>query len=410
MARSCNQALFAVLISALALDFAFATELQTPTVAIPDTYFGLHIHHLDRPVPTPWPNMPVPAWRLWDADVNWPNLEPNRAQWQLERLDRYVSMADQHGTSILLPLGGSPVWASARPQVPSPYSLGFTAEPANLDDWRVYVRTVVSRYKGRIPAYEIWNEPNLKDFWSGTTEQMLTLTKEASQIIHSVDPHAIVVSPSATSDYGVSWLAEFLKLGGGQFVDVIGYHFYVDPPTQLPEAMVLDIQRVERTLVQYNLEKLPLWNTESGWLAPARFDSEEVAAGFLARAYILAWAAGVQRFYWYAWDNTAVAIRTYNEVDHTTTPAGYAYKVMEQWLVGAKMAGCTESADHTWICQLNRSGNKQWIVWNPQGNQKFDVPGSWDVGSVTPLLHDRHPLNGLSIDIGPAPALLTGRS
>jgi hypothetical protein len=410
MARSSKQALFAVLISVLALDCAIATELQTPTATIPDTYFGLHIHHLDTSTPTPWPSMPVPAWRLWDAGVNWPDLEPDKGKWQFARLDRYVLLCQQHGTSILLPLGGSPAWASARPQVPSPYSMGFTAEPANLDDWRVYVRTVVSRYKGRISAYEIWNEPNLRDFWSGTTEQMLTLTKEASQIIHSVDPHAIVVSPSATSDYGVPWLAEFLKLGGGQFVDVIGYHFYVDPQTKLPEEMVPDIQTVERTMAQYNFGKLPLWNTESGWLAPARFDSEEVAAGFLSRAYILAWAAGVQRFYWYAWDNSSLAIRTYNEVDHTTTSAGYAYKVMEQWLVGAQMDGCMDRADHTWTCQLNRSGKKEWIVWNPQGNRKFDVPGSWHVGSVTPLLHDRHPLNGSSIDIGPAPALLTGRS
>src|SRR5262249_17382382 len=161
----------------------------------------------------------VPEWRLWDAGVNWPDLEPNKGQWQFGRLDRFVALAHQHGTSILLPLGGSPWWASSRPQLASPYSPGFTAMPANLDDWRSYVKTVATRYKGRIPAYEIWNEPNLNDFWSGTTAQMLTLTKEASEIIHSVDPSALVVSPSATADYGVPWLQEFLRQGGGQYVD-----------------------------------------------------------------------------------------------------------------------------------------------------------------------------------------------
>src|SRR5580658_6509043 len=105
-----------------------------------------------------------------------------------------------------------PALASAHPPADN-------AEPANLDDWRTYVRTVVSRYKGRIEAYEIWNEPNLRDFWTGTLDQMLTLTKEASQIIHSVDPKALVVSPSATADYGIPWLSEFLNKGGGQYVD-----------------------------------------------------------------------------------------------------------------------------------------------------------------------------------------------
>jgi hypothetical protein len=399
-----------VLFVALLFNPAFAPDLQTPTATVPASYFGLHIHHLDNPIPTPWPSMPVPAWRLWDAGVNWPDLEPNQGQWQFERLDRYVSLAQQHGTSILLPLGGSPTWASARPRLPSNYQPGFTAEPANLDDWRRFVKTVVSRYEARIQAYEIWNEPNLTDFWSGTTDQMLALTKEASQIIHTVDPHAIVVSPSATAAYGIPWLAEFLKKGGGQFVDVIGYHLYVDPHTLSPEDMLPLIQKVQRTMSENNLGNTPLWNTESGWLTPKRFDSEEVAAGFLARAYILAWAAGVQRFYWYAWDNRSLAIVTYKEDAHTITPAGYAYKVMEQWLVGARMDGCTESADHTWTCQLNRSGKKEWIVWNPQANHKFDVPGAWHVTNVTPLLHDRHSLNESSIDIGPAPMLLTGRS
>jgi hypothetical protein len=351
--------------------------------------------------------MPVPEWRLWDAGVNWPDLEPNKGQWQFDRLDRYVSLAQQHGTGLLLPLGGSPNWASARPQVASNYSPGFTAEPAVLDDWRTYVTTVATRYKGRIQAYEIWNEPNLKDFWSGTINQMVTLTKEASAIIHSADPHAIVVSPSATADFGLQWFSEFLQAGGGRFVDVIGYHLYVG---NAPENLLPLIQRVRQVMADNNLGSIPLWNTESGWLNPARFDSDEVAAGFLARAYILAWTAGVQRFYWYAWDNRSMAIVTYKEDERLVTPAGYAYKVMEQWLVGARMDGCTESADHNWTCQLSRLGKKQWIVWNTQGDQKFDVPGAWHVGRVTPLLYGPRSLNGPRIEIGPAPTLLTGRS
>jgi hypothetical protein len=400
MARFCGRILVLILISEL-LGSTFAADLQTPKVIIPDSYFGLHIHHLTYPSPTtPWPRMAVPQWRLWDAAVRWPDLEPNRGQWQFDRLDHYVALAQQHGTGILLPLAMTPPWAAARPLI--------TAEPRNLEDWRNFVRTVVSRYKGRIQAYEIWNEPNLTDFWTGSTDQMLALTKEASGIIHSLDPQAIVVSPSPTADFGIPWLVEFLKKGGGQFVDVIGYHFYVTP--SLPEDMVRVIQRVRQVISESGSGNKPLWNTEMGWLAPARFDSEEVAAGFLARAFILGWAAGVQRFYWYAWDNRSLAIVTYKEDEHRVTPAGTAYKVMQQWLVGAKMVGCTESADHIWTCQLNRSGKKQWIVWNPQGTRKFDVPAAWHVRSATSLLHERRSLNGASIEIGPVPTLLTGRS
>jgi hypothetical protein len=395
--------LVAVVVPALLFQIAFASNIQTPTAIIPDSYFGLHIHHLSFPsATTPWPSMPVPQWRLWDAVVTWPDLEPNRGQWQFERLDNYVALAQQHGTGLLLPLGMTPLWAAARPEV--------TAEPRDLEDWRNYVRTVVTRYKGRILAYEIWNEPNLRDFWTGNSDQMVTLTKEASAIIHNLDPHAIVVSPSSTAEYGISWLSEFIQKGGGKYVDVIGYHFYVSPNTKQPEDMLPVIQRVRDVLSENGLGSKPLWNTETGWLAPAKFDSEDIAAGFVARAFILGWAAGVQRFYWYAWDNRSLAIVTYKETEHRVTPAGNAYKLIQQWLVGAKMESCVESTDHIWTCELSRAGKKEWIVWNPQGTRKFDVPGAWHVKSATPLLHEQGSLTGSTIEIGPIPTLLIGRS
>ncbi|HEX3376645.1 MAG TPA: glycosyl hydrolase [Candidatus Acidoferrales bacterium] len=400
--------IFAVFIPILFIDSSFAVDLVSSTATIPDTYFGLHIHHLDRPTPTPWPSVPVPEWRLWDADVTWPDIEPAQGQWRFERLDRYVSIAQQHGTSVLLPLAGSPPWASARPKLSSNYTPGFSAEPASMEDWRTYVRTVAMRYKGRIHAYEIWNEPNLREFWTGTIDQMVALTTEAAEIVHSIDPQAIVVSPSVTANYGIPWFEEFMQKGGGQNVDAIGYHFYVDPQTLLPEDMVPVIQRVRKIMAANNLGNLPLWNTETGWFPPAKIESDEVAAGFLARAFTLSWAAGVQRFYWYAWDNGAAAVVTYKEKEHTITPAGHAYEVIQRWLIGAQMAGCSQGIDGMWICQLNRAGKKNWIVWNPHGIRKFDVPQAWQVEGATPLLEARQTLKASNIDIGPVPVLLEG--
>jgi hypothetical protein len=410
VARFRTHFLFAILIPYLLINPVFAVDLTPSTATIPDSYFGLHIHHLDRPTPTPWPSVTVPEWRLWDADVAWPNLEPSRGQWQFDRLDRYLALAQQHGTGVLFTLGGSPTWASARPQLASSYALGFSAEPKNIDDWRTYVRMVSTRYKGRIQAYEIWNEPNLKEFYSGTADQLVALTNEAAQIIHAVDPNAIVVSPSITASYGLPWFIEFLKKGGGQQVDAIGYHFYVSPQTLLPEDMVPVIQRVRQIMSENGVGGKPLWNTETGWFPPAKMDSDELAAGFLARAFILAWASGVQRFYWYAWDNGAAAIVTYKESEHAITPAGHAYQTIQQWLAGAQMVGCRQTLDSTWTCQLDRAGKKAWIIWNPQWTIKFSVPKTWQVANITPLLHDRKPLNESIVDVGPVPTLLTGPS
>src|SRR5215468_5110882 len=141
------------------------TKLRASVQSLPAEFFGMHIHHAGAA--TPWPEVPFSEWRLWDAYVAWPSLEPQKGKWHFETLDKYVALAEQHNVGILLPLGLSPQWASARPQEKSTYQPGNAAEPRNLDDWRNYVKTVATRYKGRIHEYEIWNEPNLKLFWTG---------------------------------------------------------------------------------------------------------------------------------------------------------------------------------------------------------------------------------------------------
>src|SRR2546429_9256249 len=40
------------------------------------------LHHL--PQPTPWPRVSFGSWRLWDAYVVWPNVEPQKGQWDFE--------------------------------------------------------------------------------------------------------------------------------------------------------------------------------------------------------------------------------------------------------------------------------------------------------------------------------------
>jgi hypothetical protein len=385
-------------------------HIVTPSQPIPLTYFGMHIQHTaisfqTEPL-TPWPRVPVPEWRLWDARVTWPDIEPQKDEWRFDTLDKSVAIAREHNTEVILTLGFTPPWASARPQEGVGYNPGWAAEPADLEDWRTFVRTVATRYKGRIRIYEIWNEPNLtKIYWTGSTEQMVALVREADQIIKGIDPSAILVSPSATGDDGLSWLSEFLSKGGGQYVDVIGYHFYVFPAN--PEAMVPLIEKVKQVMLSNGAGRKPLWNTESGWADPKPFPSEDVAAAYLARAFILNWAAGVQRFYWYSWDNhTWVSIQTTGKDSTTLTPAGRAYGIMQEWLVGAEMTACSEDENRTWACQLIRNGSPQWIVWNPVRTTVFEPPPSWHVEYVTSLLQKRSKFKGSSLFAGPMPKLL----
>lgn len=309
----------------------------------------------------------------------------------------------------MLTLGLTPAWASARPNERSCYSSGNAAEPANIDDWRNYIRTVASRYKGHIRHYEIWNEPNDAGFYSGTVQQMVLLAQEAFQIIKQIDPTAVVLSPSAVGGgSGLLWLNEYFSKGGGNFADVIGYHFYVFPSP--PEAMVPLIRRVQEIVANYDLSNKALWNTEAGWSSPSIFPDDSIeAAAYVARAHILNWAAGADRFYWYAWDNRNWVTLRMTKDDYTTlTPAAIAYGEMQKWMVGATVTSAEISSDNTWVFQLNRNGGyAAKVVWNPDKTLSFAIPASWGVLQSKDLSGAKRVLSGVTqVEIGPSPLLL----
>jgi hypothetical protein len=383
---------------------------------IPREYWGLHIHGA-LSVST-WP-VEFGAWRLWDTKISaWPDLEPQPGQWRFDALDRYVDLAEQHGVEILLPLAMTPTWISARPGEPSWYGSGATAEPADLQLWREYVGTVARRYRGRVRHYEIWNEPNLKQFYTGSTATMVELARAAYTVLKAIDPAIVVVSPAATERGGVPWLEEYLRRGGAAYADVIGYHFYVAPGP--PEDMVPFIQRVRQVLRRHGVSK-PLWNTEVGWMIESRqaavtprggqglFSrafSEEAAAAFLVRAFILNWALGVDRLYWYGWDTRLMGLL---EPDGATLKLpGRAYEGVQRWLRAARVRGCEADSDQRWSCAITRGdGSPAWIVWSVKGPSELAIPAAWKVRRA----HDvrgaaRDVAPGERTAIGPLPILL----
>lgn len=391
----------------------FATSIESKVYygstlksTIPLNFFGMHIHRATTT--TPWPAITFGSWRLWDAGVIWANLEPQKGKWDFATLDKYVELGEKNEVEIVLVLGQTPTWASARPTEQAVYGKGFGAEPQNIDDWRNYVRTVAERYKGRIRHYEIWNEIHLKKFYTGTVEKMVELSREAYKIIKEVDSSNVVISPSpGGQNIGLKVLEEFLEKGGGSWADILGYHFYVNPDP--PEAMAESIELVKNIIAGHNLENKPLWNTEAGWFRPKPFPSDSLGAAYVARSYILNWAGGVRRFYWYAWDNIKAMSLHMVEPDYKTLkPAAIAYEEVQKWLVGAKMTYCQSDSQKTWTCQLTRDGDyAAYVVWNPNMQLNFEIPQDWQVKEVRDLegssqeLHDAK-----SLEIGPSPLLL----
>jgi len=366
----------------------------------------MHIHRVATT--TPWPAIPFGAWRLWDADVGWSDLEPRNGEWHFELLDQYVTLAQKHNVDLLLPLGFPATWASARPDQRSPhFQPGSVAGPKYIEDWRRYISTVARRYKGRIRNYEIWNEPNLPEYWTGTTKELVNLAHEASRILRDVDPSITIVGPSATdSETGPPWLDEYLSIGGGNYLDVIAHHLYVFPSP--PETLTPFIGRVRQIIAKHGMSDKPLWNSEIGWALPKVFSSDMEAVGYLARAYILNWVGGVERCYWYAWDNQEWATLLLTAEDsRTLKPAGVAFGEIEKWLIDARIVSYTIDRINTHHCRVTRGENyAARILWNPDGALSYTLPQEWGIRYMRDLTGARRDVSReVSVKIGPVPIL-----
>src|SRR5439155_12551225 len=105
--------------------------------------------------------------------------------------------------------------------------------------------------RGRIHNYEVSNEPNLRQFYTGSPKEMVEMAREAYSILKQVDSTVVVVSPSAVGEGGLNWLDQYLALGGAKYLDVLGYHLY--EVSNAPEAMLSLITSVHQVAAKYGL-------------------------------------------------------------------------------------------------------------------------------------------------------------
>ena len=331
-------------------------------------FFGMHMHRSEQT--GNWPDLAFGSWRLWDSYSGWAWLEPTQGSWQFTKLDGYVLRATTAGVSLLLPLGVTPRWASARPNEPGIYGPGMAAEPADMERWRTYVRLVATRYSGRIAAYEILNEANTPPFYTGSMEKLVEMTRIAREEIGRADPKALLVAPSGVGlDKRIAWVRDFLVAGGAQYVDVASFHLYHSPMP--PEAMVPRILEMRDQLAKAGFGNVPLWNTEAGYYIDVRpggpqpkwspnerpyVVNVDEAGQFVVRAMLLARVLGFERYYWYSWDNEKMGF--IEPGSKAWRPNARALDRAINVLLRSEVRRCDRTSGGMWTCQIVLANGK----------------------------------------------------
>lgn len=174
---------------------------------------------------------------------------------------------------------------------------GIISPPRDIGRWADLVGDLVAylvdrygRAQVREWAFEVWNEANLRLFWSGTQADYLALYDASVMAVKSVDAGFRVGGPATAA---AGWIDDLLEhcRANGIALDFLSTHTYGLPP--------LDLRPIA---ARYGRPDLPLWWTEWGvsprhgaeindspWAAPLVARGMRSAAGRLeALAYWVA--------------------------------------------------------------------------------------------------------------------------
>jgi hypothetical protein len=211
------------------------------------------------------------------TDLSWP-WQPRSEKtgvYGFENIERTLRLADEAGLRVLLIINRCPA----------------TKEPLHehLEEWSDFIRQAVTRFKGRVTHWEIWNEENFKnERWWGSKDTAIhaknyaTCLKEAFKAVKSVDPGAVVLY-GGTSHVPLDFIEATFAPGAGDAFDVMNVHPY--NTSGLPEDNIaFDVRQLRLLMNRYGLSRKPVWATEIGWSTSPR-KSSDIYARVLPQAF-----------------------------------------------------------------------------------------------------------------------------
>lgn len=234
---------------------------------------------------------------------------------------------------VSMQLSGTPDWVHPDAKSSEPDFFKRIWSPprgsTELSHWSNYVTDVVTRYKGRVQRFEMWNEPNLPEYWrpGPSPKEYAPLLKAGYDAAKAADPNSTVVFAGLSRNH-VGYLETFYRevdaLYGAStaaqsdyYFDVLGVHPYSDersPDTnstsytgQTPFGLIdrnfLGLKRMKATMDQKGDTGKNIWVGEMGYSTTQTWMQavpDETRAQYLEQAYTLARGLGyVEGMNWY---------------------------------------------------------------------------------------------------------------
>ncbi len=208
---------------------------------------------------------------------------PAKSAW--DKYDQIVELAEKYDMELIVRISTPPSWSRAKGD-----EVGTFAPPDNYEDFGDFVYALVSRYKGRIKYYQMWNEPNIYPEWGSypiSPEDYTELLKIAATRAREADPNVVVINGALASTIALQpaapaptnalndllFLQRMYDAGAAPYFDVMamqGYGLWSGPTDRRMHPRVMNFGRPQfvRDLMVANGDAAkPIWISEMGWSA-----------------------------------------------------------------------------------------------------------------------------------------------
>lgn len=341
----------------------------------------------------PWEDIEQPAkGQYWDAKFN-------HSTW--DKYDRIVALANDYGLEIIARLDHPPDWTRH-----DGHARGNFAPPDNFQDYGDFVATVVSRYRGKIKYYQLWNEPNIYPEWGdqpANAADYARLLRIGSTRAKAADPDAVIISAglAQTTETGprnvsdLVFLQQMYEAGAGGSFDILAvqdYGLFTGPGDRRVEPQRTNFSRpilVREIMVKNGDADKPIWAMEVGWnalpdsFAEAPFGrvTEAQQAEYAVQAYRRAqdewpWMGVMAYWFFKRADDSETNQPFYYfrlfEPDFTPLPA---YAALKNYIAGARFLGVGFHESNHWALDYHGAWQARLAGCGSTGTCQFGQPG-----------------------------------
>jgi len=243
--------------------------------------------------------------RLHDGGCRWGLLEPTKGSYNWARLDAHLAASEAKGIPSVYVFSDTPPWtAQAVAGAPAGLVDATSNHPPNLQDFTDFVTAIVTRYKGRIKVWEMWNEANYSGFWCGTDAQLLAMAKVLYTTVKRIDPSALVTTPTPCYSWSgnnvITAHTNWFSQGFQNYADIVSFHGYC-PDGADSKWIGPTLDSLNSLCLKYGITK-PLWDTEYGFKNPSLIPDSAKRQWVIDSIDIRA-QKGIATSIWYQADN-----------------------------------------------------------------------------------------------------------